>query len=178
MRSVDFASTVFLIVVTDSTLLLGAFPASSFIHIILIGITLHSGFRDSHFTQTKDSDTWDFSFFLELLEKSYFYCSKFVRVSWLSFYQIWWKKWNHMWKADLRHEENFDDIIRAPEISYFNYWTLHVHHPKKSYFWLKMVWLGILSLKLKSWLYTQSIWTSNLSICLYLGTRWRNMGWS
>ena len=69
MRSVDFASIVFLIVVIDSTLLLGVFPASSFIHIILIGLTLSSGFRDSHFTQTKDSDTWDFSFFLELLKK-------------------------------------------------------------------------------------------------------------
>lgn len=36
---------------------------------------------------------------------------------------------------------------------------------KKSCFWLKILilWLGVIPLKLKqSWLYTQSIWTSNL----------------
>jgi len=47
-----------------------------------------------------------------------------MRVSWLSFYQIWGEKSEtNMRKGDLRDEENFDDIIRAPEICSFNYQT-------------------------------------------------------
>ena len=42
-----------------------------------------------------------------------------------------------MRKGDLKDEENFDDIIRAPEICSFNYQTLK--KTKKSFFWLKIL---------------------------------------
>lgn len=54
---VDFPSTVFLIVVTGSTLILGVFPAFSFNSCYFDRANLVSGFRDSHFTQTKHSAT-------------------------------------------------------------------------------------------------------------------------
>lgn len=43
-----------------------------------------------------------------------------------------------MRKGDLTDEENFDDIIRAPEICSFNYQTLKTKQ-KKSCFWLKIL---------------------------------------
>lgn len=49
----DFSSTVLLIVVTDSTLILGVFPAFSFNSCYFDRANPVSGFRDSHFTQTK-----------------------------------------------------------------------------------------------------------------------------
>ena len=75
--------------------------------------------------------------------------SRFVRINWLSFCHFLGKNETNMRKADLRHEEDFGDIIRPPEFSYLTYQIFQVHHPTRSHFWLRIVWFEILWLKLK-----------------------------
>lgn len=68
-----------------------------------------------------------FFFSLGLLERSTSVgITKFVRVSWLLFYHFSGKNKINLRKADLRHTDDFDDIISPPEMSYFNYWTFQV----------------------------------------------------
>ena len=69
VESVAFASTVFLIVVTDSTLILEVFSAFSFNSCYFDRANPVSGFRNSHFTQTKHSTTWIFFSFPGIIRK-------------------------------------------------------------------------------------------------------------
>lgn len=66
-------------------------------------------------------------FSLGLLERSTSVgTAKFVRVGWLLFYHLSGKKKINLRKADLRHKDDFGDIISPPEMSYINYWTFQV----------------------------------------------------